>query len=79
MDGKADKETTLSGLWNTDAYTQTEIDTKLVNIKHNDILNRNGDTNFLHITETEKTNFVTASDFVEDFISMQLLFCTLIY
>ena len=38
-------------------------------VEHDDTLNKNGNTDFLHITETEKTNFVTASDFVEDFIS----------
>src|SRR5574344_919495 len=38
-------------------------------IEHNDTLNKNSSPDFLHITETEKTNFVNASDFVEDFIS----------
>src|SRR5574344_284607 len=38
-------------------------------IEHDDTLNKNGNPDFLHITETEKTNFVNASDFVEDFIS----------
>src|SRR5574344_2933173 len=38
-------------------------------IEHNDTLNKNINPDFLHITETEKTNFVNASDFVEDFIS----------
>ena len=34
-------------------------------VEHDDTLNKNGNPDFLHITETEKTNFVTASDFVE--------------
>ena len=38
-------------------------------IEHNDTLNKNINPDFLHITETEKTNFDNASDFVEDFIS----------
>ena len=42
LNSKADKDITLSGYGITDAYTQTEIDTKLVNIEHDDILNRNG-------------------------------------
>jgi hypothetical protein len=38
-------------------------------IGHDDTLNKNGNPDFLHITQEEKDNFVTASDFVEDFIS----------
>ena len=66
---KADNAITLGGYGIIDAYTKTEVDTKLDNIEHDNTLNKNSNPNFLHITETEKTNFVTASDFVKDFIS----------
>ena len=38
-------------------------------VEHDDTLNKNGNPDFLHITQSEKDDFVTASDFVEDFIS----------
>ena len=38
-------------------------------IEHDDTLNKNGNPDFLHITQAEKDDFVTASDFVDDFIS----------
>ena len=38
-------------------------------IEHDSTLNKNSNEDFLHINRAEKTNFVTASDFVEDFIS----------
>jgi hypothetical protein len=38
-------------------------------VEHDDTLNKNGNPDFLHITQAEKDDFVTASDFVEDFIS----------
>ena len=38
-------------------------------VEHDDTLNKNGNPDFLHITQAEKDDFTTASDFVEDFIS----------
>ena len=38
-----------------------QINTSGGSIKHNDILNRNGDTNFLHVTSAEKENYSTKS------------------
>ena len=38
-------------------------------IEHNDTLNKNSNPDFLHITQTEKTDFINTSDFVDDVIS----------
>ena len=46
--------------------TQTEINTKLENIEHNDILNRNGDLNFLHVNEEEKALIISTAGIVSE-------------
>ena len=51
---KADKSTTLGGYGIIDAYTQTEVNTKLDNIEHDNTLNKNSNPNFLHATQAQQ-------------------------
>ena len=60
----------ISGLQSTNAQGAIDELKFLIDaIEHDDTLNKNINADFLHITQAEKDDFVTAFDFVEDFIS----------
>ena len=58
LTNKADKADTLEGYGIIDAYTKTEVDDKLDNIEHDNTLNKDGNPNFLHITEAQKNKLI---------------------